>query len=219
MASITAAMPPQALFPRSASGNAAEKPKRKPLPSRRPRSPDGFANTERGLERERKRPRLVEDSTDTAATAVSVYGERFGAVTMEHMRMETALRLSGTKQAPLSCPYRKRNRTRFNIRDHPGCANAFQNISILKKHVGDCHLTRPCTIRALPQSQQRDQAKDVEDGIGKPIADLLTKRKARLKIHTWESLWQILFPDDKEVPSPSTSLPFPTSMLPYLYHN
>ncbi|KAL2014948.1 hypothetical protein VTK56DRAFT_6735 [Thermocarpiscus australiensis] len=52
-----------------------------PAPPKRLRASDGLANTERSLER--KRPRLVEDSTDTAATLVSAYGDRSGAATME----------------------------------------------------------------------------------------------------------------------------------------
>lgn len=35
-------------------------------------------------------------------------------------------------RGPLSCPYRKRNRVRFNIRDHVKCTKAFNDISVLK---------------------------------------------------------------------------------------
>jgi hypothetical protein len=71
-------------------------------PPKLPRPADGLTNTERGVER--KRPRLVEDSAE--------------AVTMEHTQ--------------LSCPYRQRDRSRFNIRDHPRCAREFRSMSELK---------------------------------------------------------------------------------------
>jgi hypothetical protein len=52
--------------------------------------------------------------------------------------MKTALPLSGAEQVRLSCPYRKRNRARFNIRNQPRCANAFQHISVLKSALPAC---------------------------------------------------------------------------------
>jgi hypothetical protein len=32
----------------------------------------------------------------------------------------------------LNCPYRKRNKQRFNIRDHVRCTKSFKNLSALK---------------------------------------------------------------------------------------
>ncbi|EAQ86413.1 predicted protein [Chaetomium globosum CBS 148.51] len=39
---------------------------------------------------------------------------------------------SRTTHGPLNCPYRKRNRQRFNIRDHAKCTNPFKEFSHLK---------------------------------------------------------------------------------------
>ncbi len=33
---------------------------------------------------------------------------------------------------PLSCPFRKRNRERFNFRDHVQCTRAFKNLALVK---------------------------------------------------------------------------------------
>lgn len=43
---------------------------------------------------------------------------------------------------------------------------------------------------------------DPEDGIRKPIIDMLNDRKTDGKIGDWESLWRILFPDDVKIPKP-----------------
>ena len=32
----------------------------------------------------------------------------------------------------MSCPYRKRNSGRFNVRDHPKCTKVFNDLSIVK---------------------------------------------------------------------------------------
>ena len=37
-----------------------------------------------------------------------------------------------TEPSPFSCPFKKRNPSRFNIRDHPACMHPFSNIASLK---------------------------------------------------------------------------------------
>jgi hypothetical protein len=60
---------------------------------------------------------------------------------------------------------------------------------------------------------------DAGDGMDGNVANLLIERKKGSKINTWEDLRRVLFPDDKEVPSPSMSLLLPASILPYSDHN
>ncbi|KAM7183048.1 hypothetical protein V8F33_013832 [Rhypophila sp. PSN 637] len=121
-------------------------------------------------------------------------------------------------QARLSCPYRKRNPLRFNVRDYHSCASQpYPDISQLKRHVKVFHKQRPvercprckkgfgtkeeverhlvvpsnqiCDVKALPPP-------DPEDGINDAIEDCLNGRKANTKIDSWESLWHLLFPGD-----------------------
>ncbi|KAK3387908.1 hypothetical protein B0H63DRAFT_448702 [Podospora didyma] len=127
----------------------------------------------------------------------------------------------------LSCPFRKRNPVKFNVRDHQSCAvMSFPDISQLKRHVKnfhkqrsisvfecprckrdmrakealDNHLAVPSDQICTPPSQEASSSVDPERGITSRIEDCLNGRKANSKIDTWESLWQILFPDDTDAP-------------------
>ncbi|KAM7215170.1 hypothetical protein V8F06_009488 [Rhypophila decipiens] len=124
----------------------------------------------------------------------------------------------------LSCPYRKRNPLRFNVREYQSCASQqYPDISQLKRHVKVFHKQRPvercprckkgfgtkeeverhllvpsnqiCDVKALPSP-------DPEDGINDAIEDCLNGRKANTKIDSWESLWYLLFPGDAQPPDP-----------------
>ncbi|KAL2195609.1 hypothetical protein P885DRAFT_79048 [Corynascus similis CBS 632.67] len=104
----------------------------------------------------------------------------------------------------LSCPFRKRNPLRFNVRDSQACAvMAWQNISLLKQAMGsrealEAHASvgkdQICDPRTVPSSA------DPEEGITSGIEDILNDRKAGTKIDDWTSLWRLLFPGDIEVP-------------------
>ncbi|KAI8632403.1 hypothetical protein F5Y19DRAFT_421087 [Xylariaceae sp. FL1651] len=123
-----------------------------------------------------------------------------------------------------SCPYRKRNPRRFNIRDHEECANrSYKDISTLKKHITACHckedacLCERCnqncqTPAALlahlrqcpnpPPNLSPIQYTDPEDGIERGTEEMLRSRQSKSQVSDWNTLWKRLFPADKVVPCP-----------------
>ncbi|KAH6850689.1 hypothetical protein B0I37DRAFT_404461 [Chaetomium sp. MPI-CAGE-AT-0009] len=103
-----------------------------------------------------------------------------------------------TTNEPLNCPYRKRNKERFNIRDHAKCTNPFKEFS----HLKSVPLEIPRQKCLWPLTQQEGHVDDVEDGITEDIDNLLIARKNRHKVSNWEGLWKTLFPYDTVVPSP-----------------
>ncbi|KAK3687700.1 hypothetical protein B0T22DRAFT_378818 [Podospora appendiculata] len=129
----------------------------------------------------------------------------------------------------LSCPYRKRNPLRFNVRDHYVCAtHSFSDISQLKKHIRAHHppVRRSAGLFSCPRCCQgfsvkhdldhhlRQQVEvmcriaddqgnsNPEDGITQKIITSLEARSIRAKIDNWNSLWKLLFPDDRSIPDP-----------------
>ncbi|KAK4152298.1 hypothetical protein C8A00DRAFT_16381 [Chaetomidium leptoderma] len=102
-----------------------------------------------------------------------------------------------------SCPFRKRNPVRFNVRDFQSCAvQPFSDMTLLKRAMR--------TQKALDEhvSVGRDQictpqkvlsSADPEDGITLGVEELLNERKADGKIHSWDSLWRLLFPEDCDI--------------------
>ncbi|KAK3935810.1 hypothetical protein QBC46DRAFT_357971 [Diplogelasinospora grovesii] len=137
-----------------------------------------------------------------------------------------------TTPSNLSCPYRKRNPLRFNVRDHEVCATrSFADMSLLKKHIRahhppiqrsagpfpcprcregfsfkeelDRHLRQPDGTMCRIVSD--DTGTDPEDGITEPIITALESRSYKLKIDNWNSLWKVLFPADNErqIPDPT----------------
>ncbi|CAG9951640.1 unnamed protein product [Clonostachys rosea f. rosea IK726] len=122
----------------------------------------------------------------------------------------------------LSCPFRKRNPTRFNVRDHHSCAMTFfpkfaeLRQHIVKQHKRDdpsafvcdrCNRDFP-TRKELRDHQRlpRDQMceisdSDPENGIDGPTATKLLSRKRTSGSSTeiqWREIWNILFPDDDD---------------------
>ncbi|KAK3296506.1 uncharacterized protein B0H64DRAFT_475298 [Chaetomium fimeti] len=145
---------------------------------------------------------------------------------VDPVHMETAKLSLGSEYGQLSCPYRKRNKARFNLRNYPKCSKPFRNIGLLKFHVRESHAEKivyscpRCWLRfgshtdmkrhqadqscvARPWPQWHARSRDVEDGIDTRTASLLIERKSPYKVSTWEELWRTLFPDDAEVPSPN----------------
>ncbi|KAK0714689.1 hypothetical protein B0H67DRAFT_644527 [Lasiosphaeris hirsuta] len=127
-----------------------------------------------------------------------------------------------------SCPYRKRNPLRFNVRSYHVCAtHSFADMSQLKKHIRAHHppLQRNSGPFQCPRCFNGFQSKnDVddhlrqpqlchvtvdqgganpEDGITQKIIKSLEARAQNLKIDNWVSLWRLLFPNDKKVPDPA----------------
>ncbi|KAH6851352.1 hypothetical protein B0I37DRAFT_373828 [Chaetomium sp. MPI-CAGE-AT-0009] len=126
-----------------------------------------------------------------------------------------------------SCPFRKRNPIRFNVRDFQSCAvQSFPDVPQLKRHVKNFHkqtavlpFTCPRCRRAMGTqnalnehiSVGKDQicdpqavppSADPEDGITPGIEEALNERKADGKIDGWASLWGCLFPGDIDIPEP-----------------
>ncbi|KAF6800122.1 ankyrin repeat protein [Colletotrichum sojae] len=123
----------------------------------------------------------------------------------------------------LSCPFRKRNPLRFNVRDHLNCATqSFQSITLVKKSErsirtslaaavtrNSAHSKRGMIISEVSPDQicQTREAIDVpviedpENGITPEIAEKLRDRRLKVSVTNWAALWQTLFPADEEVKS------------------
>ncbi|KAK0736456.1 hypothetical protein B0T21DRAFT_366978 [Apiosordaria backusii] len=133
---------------------------------------------------------------------------------------------SGKPEALISCPFRKRNPHRFNIRDHPSCAAyGFSNLTVLKNHVVRTHsqefLCQRCRVllpnrealeahAQLPPEQMCQvpsgpRVNNFEDGVTIERAWRLSSPFASSSVTTWQGLWQVLFPGDGDIPSPDYS--------------
>ncbi|KAL0764088.1 hypothetical protein CaCOL14_013415 [Colletotrichum acutatum] len=85
-----------------------------------------------------------------------------------------------------SCPFRKRNPSKFNARDFDSCANrSYKDITDLSR-----------------QSKPDAGPQDPEDGVNFHKLELLRPTSGNM-IQTWHQLWGLLFPDDEEIPSPT----------------
>ncbi|KXX75733.1 hypothetical protein MMYC01_207803 [Madurella mycetomatis] len=132
--------------------------------------------------------RAAPDSdTDVQSDGESGEDQGDGSGTGHNLSNQEALQATG---GPLSCPYRKRNKKRFNYRTHRGCTAPFKTISLVKL---EGHERRRAT--------EEPQRKDVEDGITPQVENILIERQGASKVCTWESLWKALFPNDTEIPS------------------
>ncbi|KAL2262905.1 hypothetical protein VTK26DRAFT_9046 [Humicola hyalothermophila] len=133
----------------------------------------------------------------------------------------------------MSCPFRKRNPVRFNVRDHQTCAvQSFPDISQVKRHVKNFHKQKLASLFPCPRCKQDLKTKEAyenhlavdkgsmcdvreilssaepEDGITSQMEDMLNGRKTEDKINSWNGLWRLLFPDDKDrIPSPDFAPP------------
>ncbi|KAK4226563.1 hypothetical protein QBC38DRAFT_537060 [Podospora fimiseda] len=126
-----------------------------------------------------------------------------------------------------SCPYRKRNPLRFNVREHYVCAtHSFSDMSQLKKHIRAHHppvqrnagpFLCPRCCQGFPSKNDLDShlrqltvcrlsddhgGADPEDGITQKIISSLEARSLKAKIDNWVSLWKLLFPHDSVIPDP-----------------
>ncbi|KAK0639174.1 hypothetical protein B0T16DRAFT_449952 [Cercophora newfieldiana] len=134
----------------------------------------------------------------------------------------------GTGVGVLTCPYRRRNPRRFNIRDHQACAtDVFLDMSQVKLHVRTEHLTCLHHLKcprchrvfltlddvsahlAVPSSQicalaPEDMPVDPEDGINFELERVLREsmKETGNIVKMWVDLWRLLFPQDTEVLSP-----------------
>ncbi|KAK3356797.1 hypothetical protein B0T25DRAFT_537440 [Lasiosphaeria hispida] len=133
-----------------------------------------------------------------------------------------------TDKPGLSCPFRKRNPTRFNVRDHQSCAvQSFPDMSLLKRHIKLFHQqSRPIgayTCQRCKRTYESQTAldshvnvssdrvctfhevpssQDPEDGIDSKTEEALNGRRANAKINEWDLLWKTLFGDPLNIPGP-----------------
>ncbi|KAK4442224.1 hypothetical protein QBC34DRAFT_444342 [Podospora aff. communis PSN243] len=133
----------------------------------------------------------------------------------------------------LTCPYRRRNPRRFNVRDHQSCAmGVFTDMAQVKLHVRTNHLTSWHNLKcprcqrvfltlkdvgahlAVPTSQICDLAPDdmpvdPEDGINFEVERSLrgSMKETGNIIKLWNALWRELFPQDTRVLPPYFEAP------------
>ncbi|KAI0024957.1 hypothetical protein F4780DRAFT_484770 [Xylariomycetidae sp. FL0641] len=140
------------------------------------------------------------------------------------------------REPSYSCPFRKRNPSRFNLIDHEKCAKkGFARWDLLKRHVWQLHLRKdvpreplyPCTTckrdfdsetareshaeqgRCVYQRLPDKPQVDPEDGITKDIEGRLKTRDGPNKVKDWKTLWKVIFPmdPDNEIPSKGSTSP------------
>jgi hypothetical protein len=123
----------------------------------------------------------------------------------------------------LSCPFRKRNPHRFNVRDHHSCAMTyFPKFAELRQHIvkqhkrddpsafvcdrcnRDFHTRKELRDhQRLPKEQMCDISDhDPESGIDGPTANKLLSRKRASGTSAqvqWREIWNIVFPDDDDL--------------------
>ncbi|KAF6834591.1 zinc finger domain-containing protein [Colletotrichum plurivorum] len=122
----------------------------------------------------------------------------------------------------LSCPFRKRNPHRFNVREHHSCAMTyFPKFAELRQHIVKQHKRNDPSAfmcdrcnrdfpskkdlrdhQRLPKEQMCDVADhDPETGIDGPtMAKLLSRKRASglTPEVQWKDIWNLLFPDDAD---------------------
>ncbi|OLN94104.1 hypothetical protein CCHL11_07181 [Colletotrichum chlorophyti] len=122
----------------------------------------------------------------------------------------------------LSCPFRKRNPNRFNVREHHSCAMTyFPKFAELRQHIVKQHKRNdPSSFmcdrcnrdfpnkkdlrdhQRLPKDQMCDVADhDSESGIDAPTMTKLLSRKRASGMAPevqWKEIWNLLFPDDDD---------------------
>ncbi|WQF86799.1 Putative Zinc finger C2H2-type [Colletotrichum destructivum] len=122
----------------------------------------------------------------------------------------------------LSCPFRKRNPHRFNVREHHSCAMTyFPKFAELRQHIVKQHKRNdPSSFmcdrcnrdfpskkdlrdhQRLPKEQMCDVSDhDPESGIDGPTMTKLLSRKRASGMTPevqWKEIWNLLFPDDDD---------------------
>ncbi|KAI8682357.1 hypothetical protein LRP88_14449 [Fusarium phalaenopsidis] len=122
----------------------------------------------------------------------------------------------------LSCPFRKRNPHRFNVRDHHSCAMTyFPKFAELRQHIVKQHkrddpssyVCDRCNRDFVTRKELRDHQRlpkelmcdiadhDAESGIDPSTATKLLSRKRASGTSPevqWKEIWNIVFPDDED---------------------
>ncbi|VBB83579.1 Putative protein of unknown function [Podospora comata] len=124
-----------------------------------------------------------------------------------------------------SCPFRKRNPIRFNVRDFQSCAvQSFPDIPQLKRHIKNFHRQNSIPLFMCPRCkedlgshvdlvahsavevhlmcevQDVPSSLDPEDGITPQVEEVLNGRKANSKVDCWDTLWDVLFGTEEGIP-------------------
>ncbi|KAI3398528.1 hypothetical protein diail_9052 [Diaporthe ilicicola] len=139
-------------------------------------------------------------------------------------RQEAKKLKTGKKDENLSCPFRKRNPIRFNVRAHELCAlSSFASLALLKRHIKNFHqkvnssssclrckerfksqdaLSQHMMQREACEPRNADDGEDPEDGITQETLQSLVARGNDEKVDSWESIWMLLFhhDDDNSIP-------------------
>ncbi|KAG6357713.1 hypothetical protein INS49_013592 [Diaporthe citri] len=139
---------------------------------------------------------------------------------------------TGKRGGNFSCPFRKRNPIRFNVRDHESCAlKPFADFALLKRHIKTFHQKANSSSSCVRCKEQfPDQAalnyhltrrnicpvrdptgdEDPEEGITEEIDRALKVRTKDDNVRLWESLWKLLFPRDppEHIPGPEHEPPY-----------
>ncbi|KAH8881751.1 hypothetical protein GQ53DRAFT_848112 [Thozetella sp. PMI_491] len=127
----------------------------------------------------------------------------------------------GTK---FSCPYRKRNPERFNVRNAWSCSmSSFRSISDVRQHIIKVHTRPEPPVFACQRCKQSFNSQleldshlqtlegcafqelDPLEGINPKTLKMFTttaRRTERSALEQWEDLWNGLFPYDDEVKTP-----------------
>ncbi|KAI1419929.1 hypothetical protein F5Y12DRAFT_792514 [Xylaria sp. FL1777] len=110
-----------------------------------------------------------------------------------------------------SCPFRKRNPRRFNVRDHAEkhiAAHHYKKVALVCERCNQTYAAQDALVAHLEQCPHPPPNRppiryiDPEDGIDCKMEDMLKSRRSSDQINNWATLWGRLFPTDTIVPSP-----------------
>ncbi|KAK8118104.1 uncharacterized protein PG998_006385 [Apiospora kogelbergensis] len=99
------------------------------------------------------------------------------------------------------CPYRKRDPLVFNVRDFPSCAlTKFPSIPMVKRHVLKDHQNAAASGNITDQLCHHGVEATMEKAREAEIGQRLRSRRANDQVLDWDSLWNVLFPADMDIP-------------------
>ncbi|KAK7974509.1 hypothetical protein PG989_016357 [Apiospora arundinis] len=111
-------------------------------------------------------------------------------------------RLNTGDDISYSCPYRKRDPLKYNVRDFTGCAlTPFPSISMVKRHVLKDHQHSTATGDSKDYSSQYSGNGNMGRTWKVEVDRRLRSRQASDQVLDWETLWEVLFPEDIDIPS------------------
>ncbi|KAK4169601.1 hypothetical protein QBC43DRAFT_308031 [Cladorrhinum sp. PSN259] len=115
-----------------------------------------------------------------------------GSHSSPHIKPKRRKQNQDADETGLSCPFRKHDPVRFNIRDHRTCSmDSYSDLVSLKRHINEVHSSH---IARICSSASDD---DNRHFMG-PFEDTKTRIE---RSSTWQGLWFELFPDSQNVPA------------------